>query len=64
MAWEYKSLPEPLLLPACPHCTNRGRVSMILRGVFFCSDCGRPFVAVWRADRPVPLREEVRDATG
>lgn len=55
--WEYRELPAALLLPACPHCRNRGRVSMILRGVFVCGDCGRPFVAVWRQERPQLVRE-------
>ena len=58
MPWEYRHLPEALLLPACPHCQNRSRVSMILRGVFVCGDCSRPFVAVWRDLKVVAPREE------
>jgi hypothetical protein len=52
MPWEYRPIPEALLLPACQHCHNRSQVTMILRGVFFCADCRRPFVAVWVAERP------------
>jgi len=60
MPWVYKDIPEGLLLPACRFCGNRGRVSMILRGVFVCADCvpPRPFVAVWRDERPFALPKE------
>lgn len=65
MSWVYKEVPAALLLPACPHCRNRGHVTMILRGVFLCGDCNppRPFVAVWVADeRPAALPSKGRRA--
>lgn len=61
MPWEYRQIPEALRLPSCEHCHNRGRVTMILRGVFHCGDCGRAFVATWVAERPAVVgaaREE------
>lgn len=60
MVWEYKPLPDALLLPPCPRCANRGHVTMILRGLFVCTDCqpAHPFVAIWRPEQRQALPEQ------
>lgn len=52
--WRYGEVPDALKLPACPRCSNRMRVAMVLRCVFLCGDCGHAFSATWEAERPAP----------
>lgn len=56
--WRYGQIPESLRLPACPECTNRLRVVMVLRCVFRCGDCGAAFTATWVADEQSSLADE------
>lgn len=58
MTWIYRPIPETLRLPACERCSNRLRVTMVLRCVFLCSDCNHVFSAVWVAESATALREE------
>lgn len=59
--WEYLSLPEPILLPACPACRNRSLVTMVAVGVFVCVAChpARVFRARWtRGEQARPALAE------
>ena len=67
MPWEYLDLPEALRLPPCPHCGNRGGVSLVADCLYVCATCqpARLFGARWQAERRVELLSPTsKEATG
>jgi ribosomal protein L37AE/L43A len=50
--WEYRELPEPLRVPPCSRCGNRGQVRQIVASIFLCLDCqpAHLFRAVWKEE--------------